>query len=151
MTLITPFVALAEERQVLFDKLRPFAKVMSWIAPNYSFTIKDPHPTWLNHWREDPLEQGHKVNASNLLTAASVSDFLFTEIGPKIKTPLLLILGSKEQVVCNATAKAFFQTLPIADKSMLEFKDADHMIINDKEFASLVIKEAVSWQNMRLL
>ena len=46
MTLIAPFVALNKQKQELFDKLRPMAKVLNWIMPTYSFTFNDPCPTW---------------------------------------------------------------------------------------------------------
>ena len=53
--------------------------------------------------------------------------------------------------VCDSNkSKKFYENSVVEDKSILELDDANHELIKDTEFSSLVIKEAVAWQNMHL-
>ena len=73
------------------------------------------------------------------------------DIVPKITTPFLLILGDQDDVISNPRAKQFYQEAPTEDKAIIEFKGACHQLIQDKEYASLVINETVAFQNMHLV
>ena len=54
--------------------------------------------------------------------------------------------------MCDSMAsKRFFEKSSVEDKSILELPDACHEVIKDREFASLVISETITWQNMHLV
>ena len=41
MTLLTPFIAMADKNQRKLDKLKPMAKVLSYFAPTYQLSMKN--------------------------------------------------------------------------------------------------------------
>ena len=96
------------------------------------------------------MEQGYKVNACNLLLVNSVPEMLFNDVMPKIKTPIFLALAGQERVISNEKAKEFYNRVSVEDKTLLEYEDACHSIIQDKEYASLLMRDVISWQNRHL-
>lgn len=73
------------------------------------------------------------------------------ELVNKIKsTPFLMITAGQDTVVDSKASKKWYENSVAEDKSILELDDATHELIQDSEFASLVIKETVAWQNMHL-
>lgn len=60
-----------------------------------------------------------------------------------------MVLAGQETLVCNRTSKNFFATSDVTSKDLLEYDDADHCILNDREHWPLVVREVVNWQNTR--
>ena len=52
-----------------------------------------------------------------------------------------MILGGKDNIVCNKTAKNFFDVVPIEDKAIVNYDDLDHMIIHDAEYLPMIVRD----------
>ncbi len=40
-----------------------------------------------------------------------------------------MIIGGKEQLVCNKASKSFFDLCEVQDKDVIEYDDGDHFMI----------------------
>ena len=86
-----------------------------------------------------------------MLEVDRASTMLANEVINKVKsTPFLMITAGLDTVCDSNKSKKFYENSVVEDKSILELDDANHELIKDTEFSSLVIKEAVAWQNMHL-
>ena len=67
-SLVVPFLALSEKDSALFDKLKPAAKFINYIAPTFKFDVRKGRKLekWILNWADDPLYTGTKICASNL-------------------------------------------------------------------------------------
>ena len=61
-----------------------------------------------------------------------------------------MILGALDDVVCNEAAKKAFEAVSTKDKTLKILDQADHSVIQDKEFATSVITESIDWFDARL-
>ena len=129
MTLITPFIGLAPKQQEEFDKLKTMMRIVNYVAPHYQFNMKKEEPTWLHHWRADPNDLGGKVNPNNVLKADEASQMLMNEIVHKVKTPYQIITAGQDDVCSTPRSQEFFDLSPAEDKEIIDFQDANHMII----------------------
>eukprot|EP00347_Sterkiella_histriomuscorum_P015835 403355508 len=67
-----------------------------------------------------------------------------------IKTPLMMILGGKDQLASNSAAQELFDKAPIQDKDLIVYDDLDHMINQDADFLPLISKDLTSWLNTHI-
>lgn len=58
-----------------------------------------------------------------------------------------MILGGKDQVVCNKQAKNFYDLVPIEEKAIVEYDDLDHLLIHDAEYLPLIQKDLINFFN----
>ena len=56
-----------------------------------------------------------------------------------------MVLGGQEQIVCNATAKDFFNKSEVAERDLVEYEDADHCIMQDREYWPTVAMDVIGW------
>jgi len=66
-------------------------------------------------------------------------------IADRITTPSLILRSGLDKVVSNSKIDEFFQQIPVRDKTMITYEDADHMLFQDGEYISLVINDIISW------
>lgn len=80
-------------------------------------------------------------------------DAWFTEspINPAhIHTPLLMILGGRDQLIDNFTAEKVFHQSPVLDKDLINYDDLDHLINQDLNYLPLISKDLTSWLNTHI-
>ena len=58
-----------------------------------------------------------------------------------------MILGGKDTLVCNKTAKQFFENNELKDKDLIEYEEANHCIIQDGDYWKTVAMDVIGWQN----
>ena len=61
-----------------------------------------------------------------------------------------MILGGRDQLVCNKASRQFFEVNPLKDKDLIQYDDADHAIIQDAEFSNIVAMDVINWQNTHI-
>ena len=88
---------------------------------------------------------------NTVLQADLASERIRTTLHKDIKTPFLLVTAGQDDICCSEEAKAFFNNCAIDDKTLLEIADASHSLVRDKQYASIVVNETVSWQNLHLI
>ena len=62
----------------------------------------------------------------------------------------MMITAGQDTVCCSNESKKFFENSTVEDKSIMDFSDANHEIVKDREYVSQVLNEAIAWQNMHL-
>ena len=67
-----------------------------------------------------------------------------------MKTPFLLILAGKDTLVDNDSARMIHEKAPATVKELIEFDEACHSLIGDKEFSDDVIKSTLSFFDKRI-
>lgn len=58
-----------------------------------------------------------------------------------------MILGGKDNVICNKAAKNFFELVLTEDKAIVNYDDLDHMIIHDAEYLPLITNDLIGFFN----
>ena len=143
---------MTEKNQKQLDALKPMARLINYIAPTFRMNDKyDEPPSWRKHWFDDPMCSVGKICVSTVLAADDASERIRNELCQEVKTPFLMITSGKDDVCCSQEAKKFYELCPYTDKQLIEINDACHLIIQDREYASMTIRETISWQNMHLL
>jgi alpha-beta hydrolase superfamily lysophospholipase len=61
-----------------------------------------------------------------------------------------MFLGGEETVVSNEAARNFYKTSPLKDKSLIQYDDANHAILADREHWPLVAKDVITWINAHI-
>ena len=62
-----------------------------------------------------------------------------------MKTPFLLILGGKDVLVDNDSARKIYEKAPATVKELIEIDEACHSLLGDKEFSDDVINSTLSF------
>ena len=65
--------------------------------------------SWMEDWINDPMTESNKMCAHNLLLIDEITESMFSEYAGKVETPLLMLLGEADTIVCNKLAKKFFE------------------------------------------
>ena len=126
--------------------MKPIAKLLAFFAPAYQFPFKEKNvKPFVQHWREDPNSIVNKICAQSVLISDSASKKGREELINKVKTPFFLITANKDTIVCSEAAKKFFENCPYEDKQIMDFADADHEIVKDREYVGQVITETIAW------
>ena len=81
-----------------------------------------------------------------MLTEAAIQKF-HSEVISKVNTPFLMFLAGQESLVCNDSARQFFKQSNVIDKDLIEYADANHLMLCDAEYWPTVAKDIISWQN----
>ena len=136
MVLTVPYIGISEKQQAELDSILPVAKFLKMFMPMYFMNIKKPTDTpWFDNWLHDPMMEGFKMNAHNLVEVQEIEADKFTKIIPNVNTPLLMILAKGDKVVCNDTAKKALEIFPTKDKTFTEVDEpADHLFFQDREY-----------------
>ena len=125
--------------------------MLNIIYPSFTFKNKEKIPTWMKHWRDDPNDMSNLISVNSVLKVDEATELLANEIVRKVKkTPLLMITAGKDTVCCSQASKQFFINSLVEDKQIIELDDATHELVNDQEYASMVVKEAIAWQNIHI-
>ena len=67
-----------------------------------------------------------------------------------IKIPTMFIRAGADSLVSNDKIEEFYNSLPEdADKVMLTFDEADHLILLDQEFLSMLFGDVTHWLDLR--
>jgi len=61
-----------------------------------------------------------------------------------------MFLGGLETVVSNEAARNFYKESALLDKTMIQYDDADHAILTDREHWPLIAKDVISWVNAHI-
>ncbi|CDW82247.1 UNKNOWN [Stylonychia lemnae] len=62
-----------------------------------------------------------------------------------IKTPTLMILGGKDQLISNTAAINYFKGINTQDKDLIVYEDLDHLVIQDTTRFEQVSKDLCYW------
>jgi esterase/lipase len=98
---------------------------------------------------QDPLVEKGLTVRSTIVDQQMLRKFRESE-QDKVKTPFIMILSGKDQVVKNCYAKDFFDICPLGDKDVVTYEDADHFLMMDNEFFPLVTKDLIGWFNTHI-
>ena len=73
-----------------------------------------------------------------------------TEVPHTMETPFLTILAGKDILVDNEGAKRIYEKAPATVKELIEFDEACHSLLGDKEFSDDVIKATLAFFDKRI-
>ena len=114
LSLTVPMCGLDKKTETELKKIQPILKLLSYFAPEYRIKSKIPDEpkTWMQAWGDDPKIESYMICAHNILMSTSVGESMVTEFGPKVqKTPILMLCGEDDIVVCNEKAKKCFDAI----------------------------------------
>ncbi|TNV77717.1 hypothetical protein FGO68_gene14245 [Halteria grandinella] len=141
--LLAPCYGFLEYLQPQFDALADKARAQTteeiYELPNM---ITLP-PRQSLHFMLDPLGQGIKMPAQNVLTLKDAPARLTTELIASVTSPVILVIGGNEGFVSNKRTVEMFNHLPTTDKSLVTVKGATHFPFHDKKNAQLVCDEII--------
>ena len=141
---VAPFTGLGSDIKRQLSMIKPVAKVIGYFAPTHRFAIAKPkNQPWMDHWYNDPKAEAYKVDANFLVETFEIGELMQNEVIHNITTPFLIILGGKDTAIDNDSAKLFHEKAPATVKELIEHDEADHGILQDKEFSSDVINAMV--------
>jgi esterase/lipase len=125
------------------------ARLISYVKPMYRFNTRSVMKVddWRANWVNDPLFTGASISADNMVRNDQTLKHLHENVLDQVKTPFLMILGGKEQLVCNKAAKNFFDVSEVADKDLIEIDDGDHFMIQDGAYWETIANEIIGWYN----
>ena len=63
----------------------------------------------------------------------------------KIICPVLILHGTEDRIVPINSSIKFFKTLPIKDKTFIDFKDAYHEVFEDPSWGESFHDTIVNW------
>ncbi len=87
--------------------------------------------------RADPLAQSH-VTASYMTRYITDAARWRKEYRPRLRTPLLVLQGGRDNVVRAAAARELARTAPVSDTSFLFYPEARHTLFWDDETPSVL-------------
>ena len=83
-------------------------------------------PRWQRYVQNDPL------TLWRITIRFAVADLQLNRVAraaaEQIRTPTLLMLAGRERIVDNLRTRAFFERIPLADKTCVEYPDAGHTL-----------------------
>ncbi|CDW71931.1 UNKNOWN [Stylonychia lemnae] len=150
MGLLAPYFQLLNQEMI--DKYIGLAKLLNYVAPNYqlaSFPVKSDG-RFTRHYQnflDDEFNLAGKISVNNIIVGEQMKKKFLEHEKDKIITPLIMILGGNENVVCNKTAKQAFDLFPIEDKAIITYDELDHFIIQDAEYLNLIVNDLISFFN----
>ncbi|TNV76998.1 hypothetical protein FGO68_gene15358 [Halteria grandinella] len=150
LALLAPYFGFSSKNS---DKVAILAKQVAETDPTQKFPtppIKPLPPDHVMHFILDPITEGVQICANNVWELNQAPKRLTQEMIQKIQTPVIMILGGKEQVVQNKFAMDFFNSCPAKDKQMLYFEDQDHFIFHETSQAKLVAENVIEFFNKQL-
>jgi esterase/lipase len=68
----------------------------------------------------------------------------------EVTTPFMVHMGGREKEVCNKTIKSWYETTDIVDKTVVEYDEACHLLLQDKEYWPMVTKDVITWFDTHL-
>ena len=148
-SLVVPYLALSSKDQALLDKFKPVAKILNKVMPTFRINARKGRPLkkWILNFADDPLYEGGSICCHNLINNDRQLKYFHEQVADKVKTPFLMILGGKDTLVCNKTAKDFFENNEGKDKDLIVYDDADHCILQDAEYWPTVALDVIGWSN----
>lgn len=56
-----------------------------------------------------------------------------------------MILGGNDNMICNKSAKNFFDAVSFEDKAIVNYDDLDNMIIHDAEYLPMIVRDVAGF------
>lgn len=107
---------------------------------------------FLSTINSDPLLEAKKIAVRNLIVNDSSLKNFHSREAENVKTPFIMILGGRDQIVHNKASKEFFDvsSSKLTDKDIVTYEDGDHFMLLDNEFSPLIVKDLIGWFNTHI-
>ena len=73
-----------------------------------------------------------------------------TEVIHNMETPFLMILGGRDAFVDNNSSRLIHEKAPATVKEIIEFDQACHTLLGDKDFSDDVINSTLSFLDRQI-
>lgn len=127
------------------------ARIMGRITPMVTvYNHLDPNDMSRNdvavqNYRDDPLVHD-RISAALTRSLFLTMKQVHQDAG-KIQVPILILTGTNDSIVPISGARSFIQAVTVKDKTLKEFADAFHEIIEDPEHSNAFYQMIISWIN----
>ncbi|OQS05723.1 serine protease family S33, partial [Thraustotheca clavata] len=135
-----------------------------WVQKQFAFVLSTLFPKWRivpgvvreKLSREEDALRGYDMDDLSfhgLAPARSGEQILYAmeELSSKkfsFKTPLLMVMGDDERVVCTTSIREFYRDVQSQDKELIVFEEAGHMLM--RESKSLEVENRIiQWLDER--
>jgi alpha-beta hydrolase superfamily lysophospholipase len=123
------------------------------VRPRKTFPIplNDPNlftasEKWRDFLRDDPLAL--RQGTARLLAESVLLGVYLKRARKRVTVPTLLMLAGKDQIVNNAKVRRFVEKFPAADKTVVEYPEAEHTLEFEPEGCTY-LDDLIGWLGRR--